>query len=219
MKSFDQEWEKIHSTTEWGAYPSENIIRFVARNFYQCDRKQIKLLDFGCGGGAHTWYMAREGFDVYAFDGSKSASEKTIQKLSVEGLKAQVSVMDGAELTYEDNFFDGIIDNVSIYANKIEHIKQMYQNCYRCLKPGGKMITICFSVNTYGYGSGMKIEENTYRDLTEGRLSGRGIVHFFTKEEVQRVLEDCGFKICCMDIDTYTDCSEKVENLIIQIQK
>ena len=52
MKSFDNEWEKIHSTQEWGQYPSESVIRFVARNYYRVpDRKQLKFLDFGCGGG------------------------------------------------------------------------------------------------------------------------------------------------------------------------
>lgn len=67
MKSFSEEWEKIHSTQEWGRYPSETVIRFIARNYYKTEREKIKILDFGCGAGAHTWYLAREGFDVYAF--------------------------------------------------------------------------------------------------------------------------------------------------------
>ncbi len=55
MKSFSEEWEKIHSTRGWGGYPSEHVIRFVARNFYNKDRKNIKILHFGCGGGSHAW--------------------------------------------------------------------------------------------------------------------------------------------------------------------
>lgn len=35
MKSFSEEWEKIHSTQEWGRYPSETVIRFIARNYYR----------------------------------------------------------------------------------------------------------------------------------------------------------------------------------------
>lgn len=30
MKSFNEEWEQIHQSMEWGKYPSENVIRFVA---------------------------------------------------------------------------------------------------------------------------------------------------------------------------------------------
>ena len=51
--SIDPVWEEIFSTREWGQYPSENIIRFVARNYYKKERDNIKILDFGCGGGAH----------------------------------------------------------------------------------------------------------------------------------------------------------------------
>ena len=51
-KSFDEEWEQIHSTQEWGKYPVEAVIRFVARNYYDVqDRRDIKILDYGCGGG------------------------------------------------------------------------------------------------------------------------------------------------------------------------
>ncbi len=50
MKSFDETWEQIHSTQEWGKYPSEIVIRFIARNYYKGNRSETKILDFGCGG-------------------------------------------------------------------------------------------------------------------------------------------------------------------------
>ncbi len=52
-------WEKIHSQKVWG-YPSEHVIRFVARNYYKRNRSEVKILDFGCGTGANTWSLARE---------------------------------------------------------------------------------------------------------------------------------------------------------------
>ena len=116
MKSFDETWEEIHSTQEWGKYPSEPVIRFVARNYYKVDRKATKILDFGCGGGSHTWYLAREGFDTYAFDGSKSAVNKVEARLKEEKLQADLRVRDALELDYGDNFFDCIIDNATIYG-------------------------------------------------------------------------------------------------------
>lgn len=45
MKSFDNEWEKIHASQEWGKYPSENVIRFIARNYYSKDRLKTRILD------------------------------------------------------------------------------------------------------------------------------------------------------------------------------
>lgn len=50
MKSFCEVWEEIHAKNEWGKYPSESVVRFVARNYYKKDREKIRILDFGCGG-------------------------------------------------------------------------------------------------------------------------------------------------------------------------
>ncbi len=104
MKSFDSIWEKIHVTQEWGKYPSEFVVRFIARNYYDMDRKTIKVLDFGCGGGSNTWYLAREGFDTYAFDGFKSAIEKVRTRLEGENLPADLKILDVLDLDYADNF-------------------------------------------------------------------------------------------------------------------
>lgn len=59
MKTFIKEWEEIHNNMEWGKYPSENVIRFIARNYYNEDRGRIKILDFGCGGGKHMVFGQR----------------------------------------------------------------------------------------------------------------------------------------------------------------
>lgn len=209
MKSFSQEWERIHSSQEWGKYPNEQVIRFIARNYYKFEkpeRKSIKLLDFGCGGGAHTWYLAREGFDVYAFDGSKSAVQRTEKYLQKEGFdNVHLSVQDGADINYDNDFFDCVIDNVCIYANKIEAIEKMYQNIYRILKNGGKIYSSCFGTKTKGYESGIRLEKNTYQNIQEGILKDRAITHFFTGEELKSVLETAGFKNVSIDYMLYTD--------------
>ena len=133
--SFHTDWEKIHAGREWGGYPSEHVIRFVARNFYSApDRSKVKILDFGCGAGANTWYLANEGFDTYAFDGSKSAVARAEKNLAKKGLAAHFLVADGIQLPYESETFDAIIDNVMIYSNTLANIRMMYGECHRFLK-------------------------------------------------------------------------------------
>lgn len=39
--SWDSVWEKIFQEQEWGKYPGESLIQFIARNFYKMDRKNI----------------------------------------------------------------------------------------------------------------------------------------------------------------------------------
>src|ERR1700722_13214770 len=73
-QSWDPVWEQIFANQSWGKYPPEELIRFVARNYYRAaNRGDIKILEVGCGAGACIWYMAREGFCATGIDGSPSA--------------------------------------------------------------------------------------------------------------------------------------------------
>lgn len=221
MKSFNTMWETIHATEEWGKYPSEPVIRFVARNYYKEDRKNIKILDFCCGAGSHTWYLAREGFDTYAFDGSESAVGKVRERFERENLEADLRVLDALEVrgAYDDNFFDCIIDNVSVYANKSEHIIKMYEEIYALLKAGGRFFTSVFSKGTTGYGLGEEIEKDTFINISQGVLAGRGTAHFFAREEIEGILLQAGFRNIQTDRLRYTDRKSDVEQFLVQAQK
>lgn len=213
--SFDQEWEKIHSTQEWGQYPPEYVIRFMAKNYYKCERSNIRVLDFGCGAGANTWYLAREGFDTYAFDGSKSAVEKTEQKLARENLQAHTLISDALNLEYSRDFFDAIVDNVTIYANRIKDIEDMYKECYKFLKPGGRILSVCLGEETDGYSSGIAIEKGTYKDIVDGKIAHRGIAHIFSVEEIKALLFKIGFEEINVDTIIWTDNQVKTEQLVV----
>lgn len=195
MRTFDNIWEEVHKEREWGKYPSEDIIRFVARNYYGKKRNEIKVLDIGCGQDANTWYLAKEKFDAYGFDGSESAVKKAKKRLENEGLSAELIVADAANLPYKDNFFDCIIDGAVIYANTIDGIETILKEMYRVNKVGGKIFsTGLFNLKTTGHGSGEKLETNTERNLKDGALSGLGTVHFFNHDEIFKLWSEAGFK-------------------------
>ena len=218
-KSINAEWEQIHSSRGWGKYPSEPVIRFMARHFYKKDRKNTRILDFGCGQGAHTWYLAREGFDVYAFDGSPSAVKKAKETLEKDNLCAKFKVMDGINIDYEDNYFDAVIDSACIGCSLIENIKTMYSKVFDILKPGGYVFTTFFSVNTSGCGTGEKLESNTYRGVTEGPLVGQGVNHFWEKDEFNKIITSVGFKDVEIETMRYTDRGNVIEMLILTGRK
>lgn len=206
MKTFDEMWEQIHGEMEWGKYPSEEVIRFVARNYYKKDRKNIKLLDFGCGTGAVTWFVAREGFDAYGFDGSETAIKKAKVRMDEEKVSADLRVADAGSLPYDNEYFQGIIDSAVIYANKLEQVQSILKESYRVLKIGGKIFsTGLFNIDTTGFGTGEKLGNNTYRELTEGCLAHRGTVHFFSIDEIKKLWEEAGFKNLKIDRVKRTD--------------
>ena len=214
MESFDKIWEDVHSNYEWGSYPTEHVIRFIARNYYNKNRKEVKILDYGCGGGAHTWYLAREGFDVYAFDGSKSAIELVERRLAKDNMCAKLCVSDALHIDYPDYFFDAIIDNVCIYGTTYGNIRKMYKKTYDMLKIGGMLLTSCFGKETDGYGTGTKIEKDTFADIQEGALIGRGTTHFYTRETLRDCLEEAGYIDVMIDRILYTDRGIQIEQFV-----
>lgn len=219
QKSFDEIWEEIHASQEWGKYPSEPVIRFVARNYYNKDRESIKILDFGCGARSHTWYLAKENFDTYAFDGSRSAVKKVRNRLEQENLHANLRVSDALELDYETEFFDCVIDNATIYANRYQNIVDMYKKIYEILKTGGKLFSVSFTSGTTGYGTGSEIEKNTFADITAGSLAGRGISHFYEEKELKTMVADIGFKNIVIDTLRFTDNGSVVEQFLLHAEK
>src|SRR5689334_7521108 len=104
-------WDEFYTHSKAGRYPTEDLIRFVARNFFSVpDRKQVKILEIGCGTGPNLWFLAREGFTVAGIDGSRVALEEAQRYLSREGLSAQLDRGDVTALPYIDQSFDAVID-------------------------------------------------------------------------------------------------------------
>lgn len=220
--SFDKNWEGVHKTRVWGEYPSEDVIRFIARNYYSKNRQETRILDFGCGAGANTWYLAKEGFDVYAFDGSESAVTRTIDKLKQMGLCADVKVSDALSTQYPHDFFDCVVDAATITANTLNNSRAMYREVYRILKQGGKFLsTGLFTPNTTGYGRGVCLEKNTYQNIDIGPLAGPTTKHFFEQGEISDIITESGFKNITIDTISRTENGGKVliESFLVSAEK
>jgi 2-polyprenyl-3-methyl-5-hydroxy-6-metoxy-1,4-benzoquinol methylase len=186
-KGFDPRWEEIFKEHQWGKYPCEEVIRVTAKNFFKQERAKIKILDLGCGGGATTWFLSREGFDCYAIDGSQSAIDQAKTLLKRENLSAKFSVENFIKLNFEKNTFDAVYDLNSIQHNKFEDVEKIYQEIFRVLKPNGIFFTMCLSDQTTVGPKSIKIAERTFSTLDT--LNHDVNVHLFNEQELRQLAQ------------------------------
>jgi len=158
----------------------------VARNWYKApDRKKIRLLDLGSGPGAHTWFMAREGFPVACVDGSARAISQLRDRLKGEGLEAESMAGDYLALPWGDEVFDGVIDSVSLCHNRFEDSKLAVHEVHRVLKPGGQFFSSSFTDRCWGFGTGVEIEPGGFTSVSEWPCAGVGFCRFVNESQLK----------------------------------
>lgn len=187
---WDAVWEQVFRDKEWGRYPAEDLIRFVARRFYAApDRAQVKLLEIGCGPGSNLWYMAREGFSTHGIDGSPTAVDKARQRLDreVPGWKGEVVQGDMTSLPFPAGAFDAVIDSEAVCCNSYDDARRIYAEAARVAKPGGWLFSRTFARGCWGDQTGEKLGHNAWR-VAEGPMSGLGYTRFTEREEIAEMI-------------------------------
>ena len=168
----NEKWEETHASKEWGRYPNESLIRWAQKYYGMIPgkhRNQIKFLDMGCGQGASTWYLAREGYQVVAADGSKSALTKLFHRLADEDLIVEITYGDISKIQYPDQFFDAVVDVVSICHNL--NYLDIYNEAARLIKRGGRLFSMV-----------------PKQDCYDKPFDEFGAVQFFSEEQLRRAL-------------------------------
>lgn len=203
---WDPVWEDIFVSREWGKYPSEDLVRFVARNFYDVpDRSAVRLLEVGCGPGANLWYVAREGFSFVGIDGSGTAIDKATSRLDAECPgwrgRGELKVGDIVKLPYECDSFDAVIDNEALYCNGFEAACTIYSEILRVLKPGGLLYSRTFASGSWGDGTGECIGRSSWL-CSDGPLAGKGLSRFTAEDEIPILLN--GFEMCSLEVLSWT---------------
>ncbi len=101
--------------------------------------KNKKVLDYCCGNGETSIFLAKNGAKTIGIDISGESIKNAKKKAIYEGVDKNTSffVMDAEKLEFENNFFDTII-----CSGVLHHldIKKAYLELARVLKPEGEII-------------------------------------------------------------------------------
>jgi len=193
--AWDPVWQELFSTRPWGMYPGEDLIRFVARNFYSAkDRAAVRFLEVGSGTGANLWFLAREGFSAHGIEGSQAANDIARRRLEAEcpgwdrpPRGGTLRTGDMLDLQWGDATFDGVIDSEAVYCNDFDESCRIYREMHRVTRPGGRIFVRTFASSTWGDGTGERLGQRRYV-ATEGPMAGKGASRFTDRDEIAALL-------------------------------
>ncbi len=100
-----------------------------------------KVIDIGAGKGRNTFFMAEQGYEVFAMDYIPEAiafiSNETISRGLAENIHTSCHAMD-QKWPFENNFFDIAIDSFASIDIETKLGREVYcRELYRTLRPGG----------------------------------------------------------------------------------
>ncbi len=159
------------------------IIEFLKENYFQT------VCDAGCGCGAYSLKLARNGLRVFGFDVSPTAVEIAKRVLSSsEYTDVDFKTASIISTGYPDNTFDAVISRDVIdhipFAIGIAAIKELY----RITKPNGKIIFTLDALDEEYEHEPHRVNLDGDYEFTGGKWEGMAF-HPYTSDELGRLVQ------------------------------
>jgi len=188
-----QYWQKtfIQKPEMFGGEPSDPA-RAAAELFEK--EGKTTLLELGGGQGRDTLFFARAGFRVHVLDYSESAVDAITEKARQQGLGGAVTALRHDvrdHLPFDNESFDGCYSHMLFcMALTTAELEFLSAEVRRVLRPNGLHVYTVRHSGDSDYGTGITRGEDMYE-------VGGFIVHFFTKEKVERLAK--GYELLSID--------------------
>jgi len=140
-----------------------------------------KALDIGCGGGRHVILFAKQGFQSYGIDFSKTAIKLAKIDAKDKNINANFKVGDVLKLPYKKDTFDIVHDSGCLHHLSKRDWDLYLKNVLKVLKKEGYLKLFVFSDNTK-YLTGHKISKTKNWIIHRSHYT-----HFFSKKEIKEL--------------------------------
>ena len=169
LANWDTVLDVYHSS--WSEAPEEQASRLLS----MLSVHRPRVLDLGCGNGRHTKWLGDSGASVTGLDLSQYAVTTTRRKTA--NLKAATTVRATfSALPFPDQSFDGALAYCALSHGRRDDCERAVLEVIRVLKIGGWAVFYLLSDEDFRFGSGVCVDDNTYRFSTGPEA---GIEHYF----------------------------------------
>jgi SAM-dependent methyltransferase len=122
------------------------------------------VLDAGCGTGENALFFAGRGHAVTGFDFLEEPLFLAKRKAAERGLAATFLVKDALKLHEWTERFDSVIDSGLFHVFSDEDRIQYVRGLKMVLKPGGRLLLLCFSDETPGTQGPRRVSKQELRE-------------------------------------------------------
>ncbi|NQU62223.1 MAG: class I SAM-dependent methyltransferase [Rhodospirillales bacterium] len=193
-QAWDETWKSENGRAIW--LDPEEDVRDLVGKLKAADT--VKALDLGCGVGRHAVYLASQGFETYALDGSETGIEHARQQTEKAGLEIDFRVGMMTDLPFDDAMFDYVLAFNVIYHGDPKTVGKAISEIRRILKAGGTYQGTMLSKRNDHFGKGEEIEKDTFIYDHDGTgdeahphfyCNARELVELFDGFELQKLLD------------------------------
>lgn len=187
--------------------PTEELVDFIRRHRFPMN---TKVVEFGCGEGRDSIFLAKSGFNVTAVDVAPSAIQRAKEWATEEKTEVDFQVNDVTALQGipDDSFDLGVNVGCLQMFPESEDRKKHFSEAFRILKPGATYFLCNMAAVTQDeleerLGQGFSppkvgdlrlrkiVVNGTEKEILLPTIAGCG----FTKEELDKELTGAGFKV------------------------
>ena len=162
-----------------------------------------RTVDFGCGAGNNSVYLARQGFTVTGIDLSPTAIALARENARRQGVECRFVAADvTGDLPEFQGTFDFAFEWELLHHLFPEQRARYVPNVWASLRPGGRYLSLCFSEQDRQFGGKGKIRKTTI-----------GTVLYFSSEAELRDLFSPRFKI--LDLRTISVRAKRGSHLAV----
>ena len=172
-------WQNNKTNDE---FRKRSTSKYITDFLDKSDLKNKMCIDVGCGGGRYSRYLNKRGAKVLAVDKYSEMFDDEINS-GINFIKADMSLLPVLDNVYDYALSIGVIHNALTRDSYMNAFKELY----RVLKDKGVLVLSIFTDDVISSDL-KKVRKNYYE------IKNREPMYLYSKEEIEKIIEEIGFK-------------------------